>query len=483
MRGITPVISLILLLLITISIVAAAFMFFQGITETAGTQAQESTYAQISRILQTVDIVNVNDGKVYVKNIGTQAIKPEDITILVDGVPMPLDNPGQIEPGRVKIFTLQLSDAEKGSYGGQRIVHVNAPGNTASKSAVLYGSVVSTTTIPSGSTTTTIPSATTTTTSSTTTTVPPDSTTTTTTSSTTTTSTTTTTTVPVSPPSFVLAWGTLGTENGQFYYPMGIAVDSSGNVYVTDILDNDRVQKFDSTGGFLTKWGSSGSGNEQFNTPSGVGVDSSGNVYTIDTTNERVQKFASTDGGVTYTFVTKWGGHGSVDGQFNAPSDIAVDSSGNVYVADTGNNRIQKFDSSGHYMTQWGSPGSGDGEFVVPNKIAVDSSGNVVYVADIFSDRIQKFASTDGGVTYTFVTKWELSHANGIAVDLDGNVYVSNSRESNIQKFDSTGNFITEWGGLGSGDGQFDLPVGVVVDSATNIYVVDKNNYRIQKFR
>ena len=87
---------------------------------------------------------------------------------------------------------------------------------------------------------------------------------------------------------------------------------------------------------------------------------------------------------------------------FSNPSGVAVDSSGNVYVADTGNNRIQKFDSSGGFIAKWGSSGSGDGQFSYPSGVAVDSSGNV-YVADTSNQRIQKFNSSGG-----FITKWGL---------------------------------------------------------------------------
>src|SRR5438876_663229 len=89
--------------------------------------------------------------------------------------------------------------------------------------------------------------------------------------------------------------------------------------------------------------------------------------------------------------ITKWGSQGTGNGQFKNPSYVAVDSSGNVYVADSGNNRIQKFNSDGTFITKWGSTGTADGQFRGPDGFAIDSSGNV-YVADYGNNRIQVFA-------------------------------------------------------------------------------------------
>jgi hypothetical protein len=93
------------------------------------------------------------------------------------------------------------------------------------------------------------------------------------------------------------------------------------------------------------------------------------------------------------TFITKWGNSTDGDGQFSNPQGVAIDSSGNVYVADTWNNRIQKFDSSGGFITKWGGSGTGNGQFRDPRGVAIDSSGNV-YVADSGNNRIQKFGDT-----------------------------------------------------------------------------------------
>ncbi len=155
------------------------------------------------------------------------------------------------------------------------------------------------------------------------------------------------------PPQFVLQWGSLGTGNGQFGFPVGIAVDGSGNVYVVD-TNNNRIQKFDGTGAFLTTWGSPGPGDGQFDSPTGVAVDGSGNVYVTDRNNNRIQKFNGTG-----TFLMKWGSPGEGDGQFNNPRGVAVDGSGNVYVVDGDirdrkSSRIQKFNGTGTFLMKWG---------------------------------------------------------------------------------------------------------------------------------
>jgi streptogramin lyase len=225
-----------------------------------------------------------------------------------------------------------------------------------------------------------------------------------------------------------------------------------------------------------------GPGDGQFDQPYDVAVDSSDNVYVADTNNQRIQKFDSNG-----SFLTKWGSKGSGNGQFIYPWGLAVDSLANVYVADFQNWRIQKFDSSGAivtFVTKWGSFGTGDGQFNRQFGVAVDSSNNV-YVSEYGNDRVQKFDSNG-----TFLTKWgsfgtgegEFVDPMSVAVDSSGNIYVADALNHRIQKFDSNGTFLTKWGSYGIGDGQFDQPYGVAVDSSDNVYVADTENHRIQKF-
>ena len=281
----------------------------------------------------------------------------------------------------------------------------------------------------------------------------------------------------------ITSWGGTGSTDGKFNNPFGIEIDSSGNVYVAD-TENYRIQKFDANGGFITKWGTQGSSDGQFNKAQGIGIDSSDNIYVADTHNHRIQKFTSSG-----SFTTKWGfGPSSADNAFSYPCDVAIDSSGNIYVADLNNNRILKFSAPGVFVAKWVSPtlssGQGDNEFFSPSSITIDSSNNV-YIADTSNNRIKKH-NTSGA----FIAKWgvngvnngEFSSPYGIALDSAGNVYVADTNNMRIQKFNSSGSFLSKYGPAGDKDSQFFEPKGVAVDSSGNIYVADKRNHRIQKF-
>ncbi len=287
----------------------------------------------------------------------------------------------------------------------------------------------------------------------------------------------------------------------------GVAVDGHGNIYVS--LRSDQLVKLSPVGGEIWRIGTHGSNDGQFDAPDDVAVDAEGNAYVVDYYNARIQKFDSSG-----NFLLKFGGPGSDDGQFGGflaggPDGVAVDSAGHVYVADTPNNRIQKFDSGGNFLGKFGSrcivftgggysggcidpdgPGpleSGDGQFDVPVDVAFDGLGNI-YVADYGNARIQKFDS--GG---NFLLKFggpgsddgQFDGPNGIAVDSAGHVYVADDSNDRIQKFSPMGAFILQFCRLGPDDepidGLCDFPLSVAVDGAEKIYVADHDN-RIQVF-
>ena len=244
----------------------------------------------------------------------------------------------------------------------------------------------------------------------------------------------------------------------QFYHPGGLAVDSSGTVYVADSA-NQRIRKITSAGIVTTLAGSGVAGNAdgtgsaaQFYYPNGVAVDSSGTVYVADYTNNRIRKI--TAAGVVTTLAGS-GVAGYADGigsaaQFTNPAGMAIDSSGTLYVADTNNHRIRKITAAGVVTTLAGSgvAGNADGigtaaQFNGPFAVIVDSSGTL-YVADTNNQRIRKV--TSAGAVTTLAGSGIASFADGtgsaamfnypmgIAVDASGTLYVGDSSTNRIRK-------------------------------------------------
>jgi len=279
---------------------------------------------------------------------------------------------------------------------------------------------------------------------------------------------------------FVKQWGSSGNGDGQFYLLEDIAVDSSDIIYAAD-FGNSRIYKFDINGSLLTTWNSEtfrGSSSQVL----GIGVDSSDNVYVACSFGNIIVKFDSNGNYLMPVF--------NSTSSIYSPRDVAVDSSGNVYVVHWFNN-IKKFDSSGNFLSEWGSiyGGNDSGYFRSPESVAVDSSGNV-YVADTGNNRIQKLDSSGNFITYVgdkqSATTCSIGSGNGqfdnprgVAVDSLGNIYVADSGNSRIQKFDSSGNFITKWSSDGiQGLDSRGSPTGVAVDSSGNVYVSTSDSIR-----
>lgn len=185
-----------------------------------------------------------------------------------------------------------------------------------------------------------------------------------------------------------------------------------------------------------------------------------------------------------------FGTQGTAPGQFMNPRNLAIGPDGYLYVADTGNHRLQVFDAEGNLVRQWGGQGRAEGQFNEPWGVAVGGDGNV-YVADTWNHRIQVFDSQGN-----FLRQWgvegmtggELGQPSafwgprGLVVDGDGNLYVTDTGNKRVQKFDPLGNFLGQWGGGGIVEGRFDEPVGIAIGPQGDIYVADTWNRRVQRF-
>ncbi|HEB13107.1 MAG TPA: hypothetical protein ENI11_05480, partial [Actinobacteria bacterium] len=217
--------------------------------------------------------------------------------------------------------------------------------------------------------------------------------------------------------------------DGEFYKSVGLVVDVSEKVYVTDHrIESDpliapvRIQNFDSTGTHLNTWGTHGIGPRQLIKPAGIGVDSAGNSYVADFENNKVVKFNSSK-----VAVDEWGSFGSGKGQFSGPWGVAVAGS-TVYVTDSYNHRVQRFNLNGGFQKQWHSPGADLFTFE-PRGIAIDSGGQI-FVTDIATNKVKVFKEVTAvnNPTGTVLinngasnTSWSLVSLKLSAIDSAGN--------------------------------------------------------------
>lgn len=260
--------------------------------------------------------------------------------------------------------------------------------------------------------------------------------------------------------------------------PYGIAVNSKGQIFVTD-AGNHRVLIFDDKGTLTSKWDRQGSGLGEFKTLGfgGIAIDGNDNVFVVDNGNYRIQKFDA-KGNV----VTEWGTKGTGNKQFVRAIGIATDVEGNVYVTDDGNPYIQKFDNDGNFIMRFGGEGDGNGAFRHATGIAIDSEGNI-FVADYETKRVQKFDPTG-----TFLVSWMLDMEGtspgtpeGIGIDDKGQVYVTDYDLGQVHVFDNNGVFkwsLSEKIETATG---FNRPTAIEI-AAGKIHIVNQSSARISVF-
>jgi DNA-binding beta-propeller fold protein YncE len=285
--------------------------------------------------------------------------------------------------------------------------------------------------------------------------------------------------------------GEYGKKGGRFVHfngPRAIAVDAAGYFYVAD-ENNKQIVKFDAQEN--ESWRKTLPPALNPNQPYAICVDGAGNVYVSDTSNNRVVKF-DPQGGHISAFDT-----GSL---LKTPAGLAVSPDGHIYVADVGHDRIEVLDSTnGHHFSGFGAHGNGLGEFDDPYSVAFNVMSGDIYVCDQLNNRIQRFNSA-----FCFLGSWggqatadNQSTAHGqstadgqftkplaVAVDRLGHVYVADTSNNRIQEFTSDGRYLTQVGLCGSGqaDGRLDYPAGLAVDASCNVYIADLRHNRIALF-
>jgi sugar lactone lactonase YvrE len=283
---------------------------------------------------------------------------------------------------------------------------------------------------------------------------------------------------------FIRAIGGLGSGTGKFQYPAYVAVNSQGQLYVVDSRQ-PNVEVFDPNGNFLFQFGNVQPG--RLATPRGIAIDSQDRVYIADNWNHRVAVFSANG-----TFLYGFGSSGTNPGQFGPNADlrgVAVDSvHGWVYVVDSALNVIDKFDLQGNFILRWGSYGTTAGKFVEGGRgITVDGAGNV-WVADLGDFRVQKFDS-NGGFLAAYPSANEVPPLGGfnaptdVAVAPDGSIYVTDQRNWRIEKFAPNGTFQLAWGNRGGGPYGFDYARGIAVDPTNgDVLVADTDNAKLKRY-
>ena len=309
----------------------------------------------------------------------------------------------------------------------------------------------------------------------------------------------------------------------QLKFPAGIVFDTAGNLYIADSF-NSRVRKIDTNGNISTIAGTGDFGyfgdtntatKAGLNRPYSLAIDKSGNIYIADAYNDVVRK-VTTSSGIMSTFAGNstqgLGGDGgaATGALLDTPTGVVFDAAGNLYIVDTGNNRIRKVGTDGNINTFAGSGNvafSGDGGPAVgaglnkPQGIAIDNAGNV-FVSDTLNHRVRKI-TPDGTITTVAgngngteagdggpATLASLYYPKGLAVDRSGNLFISDWLNSRVRIVTTDG---TIW--TAAGNGNFDyqgdggpaasaalrFPWGLAVDSASNVYVADDENSVIRK--
>ena len=302
--------------------------------------------------------------------------------------------------------------------------------------------------------------------------------------------------------------------SAEVHSPEDVAIDSKGNIYIADTA-NGRIREITTDGNINTIAGSTSIGDTgdgaaatsaTLETPYSLAVDSSGNVFILENYDSRVREVTVSNGfinTVVGTGTPGFAGDGSaaLNAQLNSPTGLALDSSGNLYIADSQNMRIRKVSGSnistiagnGTYSYSGNGGPATSAQLSEPQGVAADAAGNL-YIADSANHVVRKVSAADGTISNVLGNGSPgtsgLNSPEGVAVDAAGNLYIADTQNARVQKVSPggtasivAGNGTPGYGGDGGAatGAQMNVPLGLALDSAGNLYIADFSNNRIRK--
>lgn len=281
----------------------------------------------------------------------------------------------------------------------------------------------------------------------------------------------------------VAPFGTQGTGTGQLERPIGVAIDKSQNIWITD-KGNNRVVEYDKTGAFVRQFGSLGSGPGQFNDPRGIAVAPNGNIWVADFANKRLQAF--TPQGAFIREVTR----NTLLDKLEGPYAMAVAQDGSVWVGDITAHKIRHFSETGSYLGSASTSGVWNGTLTtVPTKevegLAIDSFGNI-WATEHESNKVYEFDSTGTPTGFSFGAEGtgngQFKGPVGIAIAPSGNIFVGDE-QNRIQEFKPDGGFMRQFGSEGSLSNQLKEPRGLAVAAGNTLLIADSTNHRLARWQ
>jgi sugar lactone lactonase YvrE len=278
-------------------------------------------------------------------------------------------------------------------------------------------------------------------------------------------------------PTYSSSFGSPGTGSGQLSRPEGMAMDTEGDIWVADSLDN-RLEEFNGSGGYMGKIAPESGSRCALTRPTAIAIDAAGDLWVTDSGVQKVVEFSGSGNCLAVV------GEGQFHGR--GPEGIAVDSNNDIWVADTYGGRLLKFNEGGILLRSVATKGTGNGQLGQPDGLAI-ALGNRIYVSDWEDDKVAEY-DEGGNLVRQFGTagtgSGQLEQPTGVTVDAQGDVWIGDEKNERIDEFTQAGEYVASFGAAGSGAGQFELsyPTGIVTDARGDVWVSDVDAGRIERW-